>query len=171
MNGDVRKSLTQARCPVPTEQIPIQEYEDMSESWFYRWGSREWKGYIGPIAVIWLLSWLVVGPMAAVSFVPAKALPQFVISASLGALILPTLALVQLYTGWWHVCDRLQQQAVPYEESGWYDGQVWEKPTDILNRDRLIVDYQVSPILRRLRVTFGIIAISVLLSLISWQFL
>ncbi|MEB3174634.1 MAG: CGLD27 family protein, partial [Cyanobacteriota bacterium] len=40
-------------------------------------------------------------------------------------------------------------------ESGWYDGQTWPKPPEVLVRDRLIVQYQVSPILRRLGVTLG----------------
>lgn len=170
---DILKTMktTATRCPVPAEQVPIREYEEMRESWFYSWGAKGLKGYWVPILVIWLLSWGLAGPVAAVSFAPAKALPQFVVSASIGALVLPALALLQLYIGWSHVGNRLQQQSVPYEESGWYDGQVWEKPNDILNRDRLIVDYQVAPILRRLRVTFGMIAAAVFLSFMSWQFL
>jgi hypothetical protein len=56
------------------------------------------------------------------------------------------------------VGQRLQQPAVPYEESGWYDGQIWQKPEDVLNRDRLIMDYQVKPILQRVKNTVGILA-------------
>ena len=47
---------------------------------------------------------------------------------------------------------------VPYEESGWYDGQLWVKPEEVSNRDRLIVDYQVLPVLRRIRRTIGAMA-------------
>ncbi|MGD1899936.1 MAG: CGLD27 family protein [Phormidesmis sp.] len=171
MNGDIKKSSISARCPVPSDQIPIKEYESMSESWFYSWGARDLHGYLVPVIGLWLLSWLVVGPMAAVSFMPAKMPPQFLISASLGALLLPTLALVQLYTGWRHVCDRLGQQAVPYEESGWYDGQIWEKPEDVYNRDRLIADYQVKPVLHRLQKTFAVICGICAFSLVTWQFI
>jgi hypothetical protein len=171
MNGDIKKSFMSARCPVPLDQIPIKEYESMSESWFYRWGAQNLRGYLLPIVSLWLLSWLAVGPMAAVSFGPTKLLPQFVISASLGALLLPTLALIQLYTGWRHVCDRLSQPLVPYEESGWYDGQVWEKPEDVVNRDRLIADYQVKPLLHRLQKTFAVILGIISFNLVIWQFL
>ncbi|MEL6352764.1 MAG: CGLD27 family protein [Cyanobacteria bacterium J06627_28] len=170
MNGDLKKSYVSARCPVPVDQIPIKEYESMSESWFYSWGARDLRGYLVPVISLWLLSWVVVGPMAAVSFVPAKMPLQFVVSASLGALVLPTLALVQLYTGWRHVCDRLAKPAVPYEESGWYDGQTWEKPEEISNRDRLIADYQVKPTLHRLQKTFAVICGIVAFSLVTWQF-
>ena len=30
------------------------------------------------------------------------------------------------------------EATVPYEESGWYDGQIWIKPPEILLQDRLI---------------------------------
>ena len=171
MNGDTPKSYISARCPVQVDQIPLKEYESMSESWFYRWGMRDLRGYLVPIISLWLLSWIVVGPMAAVSFVPAKMPPQFVISASLGSLLLPMLALVQLYTGWRHVCDRLAQQAVPYEESGLYDGQTWEKPEEVYNRDRLIADYEVKPLLLRVQKTFAVICGIIAFSLVSWQFI
>lgn len=171
MNGDIKKIPLSDRCPVPVDQIPIKEYESMSESWFYSWGARSVARYLVPVVSLWLLSWVVVGPMAAVSFMPGKLPAQFIISASLGALLLPTLALVQLYTGWRHVCDRLSQAAVPYEESGWYDGQIWEKPDDVCNRDRLIADYQVKPILHRLQKTFAVICGIIAFSLVTWQFL
>lgn len=170
MNGDVKKSALRAQCPVPVDQIPIKEYEGMSESWFYSWGARSVRGYLVPIISLWLLSWLAVGPMAAVSFGPAKFFPQFALSAGLGALLLPALALTQLYIGWRHVSDRLLRRSVFYEESGWYDGQMWEKPEDVFNRDRLIADYQVQPILQRLQKTFAILFGLVALSLVSWQF-
>ena len=145
------------RCPVPAEQLPIREYEEMRESWFYSWGARNLQGYVLPVIVGWTLSWLVAGPIAAASFAPAQFLTKFLVSAALGALVIPILTLLQLYVGWSHVGNRLQLRDLPYEESGWYDGQIWTKPDDVLKRDRLIVDYQVKPILIRLRKTFGIL--------------
>ena len=171
MNGDTQKSSIPARCPVPVEQIPIKQYEGMSESWFYSWGDRDLKGYLIPIVFLWLSSWLVVGPMAAVSFAPDRATGQFLLSGTLGALILPTLILIQLYIGWRHVCDRLVQKSVFYEESGWYDGQMWEKPEEVYNRDRLIADYQVKPSMHRMQKTFAVIMGIVSFCLVTWQFL
>lgn len=159
------------RCPVPAEQQPINEYQNMRDSWFYSWGGRNLRGYVKPIIVTWSLSWLLAGPLAAASFTPAKQPVAFLLSAAMGALGLPLLMLIQLYTGWSHVGGRLRQQAVPYEESGWYDGQIWQKPDDVVNRDRLIVDYQITPILRRIRKTFGILAGLLALGLITWQFI
>jgi hypothetical protein len=164
-------AVTPSRCPVPPEQVPINEYQNMRDSWFYSWGSRTLQGYVKPLVVLWCLSWVVTGPMAAASFAPAKAPLPFGFWAATGALILPTLALAQLYTGWCHVGRRLGQAAVPYEESGWYDGQVWTKPEDVLNRDRLLRDYQVQPILRRIQKTFGILLGALLVLLAGTQIL
>ena len=158
-----------SRCPVPAEQLPIREYEEMRESWFYSWGARDLWGYIVPILVVWGLSWLVSGPIAAVSFAPTKFLDKFLISAALGALLIPILILLQLYVGWSHVGHRLQIRDLPYEESGWYDGQIWTKPDDIFKRDRLIVDYQIKPILTRLRKTFGIMVGCLVTGMFGWS--
>ncbi|MCX5947794.1 MAG: CGLD27 family protein, partial [Cyanobacteria bacterium] len=40
-----------------------------------------------------------------------------------------------------------------YEESGWYDGQVWEKPVAWRQQDLLVATHQVKPVLQRLRRT------------------
>lgn len=156
------------RCPVPTEQQPINEYQDVRESWFYGWGGRDLTGYLKPLVILWVVGWVVAGPMAAASFAPAKYPLLFSLSAAMGALGLPMLALLQLYVGWAHVGGRLRQTTVPYEESGWYDGQLWIKPEEVSNRDRLIVDYQVQPVLRRIRRTLGVMALLLALGLVAW---
>jgi hypothetical protein len=106
--------------------------------------------------------------MAAASFAPTRYPLLFGLSAALGALVLPLLALLQLYVGWAHVGGRLRQATVPYEESGWYDGQVWVKPEEVSNRDRLIVDYQVRPVLQRIRRTLGVMVLLLALGLMAW---
>ncbi|MBW4458854.1 MAG: CGLD27 family protein [Nodosilinea sp. WJT8-NPBG4] len=156
------------RCPVPAEQQPINEYQDVRESWFYGWGSRDLAGYLKPVVILWVVGWIVAGPMAAASFAPAKHPISFSLSGALGALVLPVLALIQLYVGWAHVGGRLRQTTVPYEESGWYDGQLWVKPEEVSNRDRLIVDYEVQPVLQRIRRTLGVMALLLALGLIAW---
>jgi len=77
--------------------------------------------------------------------------------------------LLRLYLGWSYVCDRLSQETIGYEESGWYDGQTWTKPPEVLSRDRLIVSYQVQPILQRLQRTLGIIAILIISGSLLWN--
>jgi hypothetical protein len=49
------------------------------------------------------------------------------------------------------VGDRLLTASLEYEETGWYDGQVFVKPPEVLTRDRLLGTYEVKPVLARLR--------------------
>ncbi|MEB3357153.1 MAG: CGLD27 family protein [Synechococcales bacterium] len=155
-------------CPVPAEQQPINEYQDLKESWFFRWASLDLPDYLKPMLVLWGLSWVVVGPVAAVSFPVSRFPLQFALSGAAGACIIPILALVRLYLGWVYIGDRLGRETIFYEESGWYDGQTWTKPPEVLQRDRLIVAYQIKPMLVRLRRTLGIIGLGLLLEAIAW---
>ena len=45
------------------------------------------------------------------------------------------------------------QATVAYEESGWYDGQIWVKTPEILIKDKLAAQYQVKPILDKIKNT------------------
>ncbi|HEY9607930.1 CGLD27 family protein [Allocoleopsis sp.] len=158
-------------CPVPTEQQPINEYQELRESWFFRWGMLELQGYIKKLAWVWGVSWIVAGPLAAASFAPSRYTVHFLLCAAAGAGMFLALTLLRLYLGWSYVRDRLLKETIFYEESGWYDGQTWTKPPEILTRDRLIVSYQVQPILKRLKRTFGILVLLVFGGSLIWNFL
>lgn len=156
-------------CPVPFEQQPVNEYQGLKESWFYGWATRNVSGYIKPIVILWFIGCIITAPIATVSF-PWEKLPiHFSLSTLTGASFLPSLALVQLYLGWRYVRSRLFQDVIPYEESGWYDGQTWVKPKEVLTRDRLIVSYEIEPIFQRLRRTFGGVAAFWLASIAIWS--
>ncbi|MGG6293108.1 CGLD27 family protein [Leptolyngbya sp. AN02str] len=155
-------------CPVPTEQQPINEFQDLTESWFFRWATLSRVAYLKPILLLWAVSWAFSAPIATVSF-PANKYPgQFVLCAAGGACVIPLLALVQLLLGWLYVRDRLMKDTIFYEESGWYDGQTWTKPEEMLQRDRLIVTYQIKPILQRLLLTFAAFGGLLVLGASTW---
>lgn len=158
-------------CPVPAEQQPLNEYQELQDSWFFRWATLQGAGYWKPIVILWGVGLIVSAPVAVVSFPMAKHPIQFALSAAAGAVIMPTLALVRLYLGWMYVRDRLSQAEIFYEESGWYDGQVWTKPEEVLQRDRLIVSYEIQSLLKRLTQTFGALALLLLSSGILWMVL
>jgi len=65
--------------------------------------------------------------------------------------LLPLLLLARQWLGWAYVRQRLVAETVEYEESGWYDGQVWEKPIAWRQQDLLVARFQVDPVMRRLR--------------------
>ncbi len=156
-------------CPVPTEQQPVNEYEQLRTAWLFRDCTASIREYTTRIAWIYGLSWLIAGPLSAASFPPHKFTAQFILSAALGASIGVVLVLVRLYLGWSYVCDRLKSPVIFYEESGWYDGQTWAKPVEVLTRDRLIVTYQIQPILRRLQLTFALMLVLYIAGTIVWQ--
>mgnify|MGYP001449869380 CR=1 FL=1 len=76
--------------------------------------------------------------------------PRLVVAGAVAALVLPLLLLVRQWLGWTYVMKRLLAEKVDYEESGWYDGQTWEKPLSWRSKDLLVARHEVRPILGRL---------------------
>jgi hypothetical protein len=162
------KDSSVGSCPVPVEQQPIQEYEQLRDSWFFQWATLEQVPYWRKFAWVWVWGWIFVGPIAAASFPPQKQPIFFGLAGVLGSSLLVALVLLRLYLGWFYIRDRLKAEKVFYEESGWYDGQIWPKPPETLARDRLIVSYQIEPIMRRLRRTAFILGILVGGDSLAW---
>ncbi|YAF95985.1 MAG: CGLD27 family protein [Nodularia sp. CChRGM 3473] len=158
-----------SNCPVPTDQQPLNEYEELKTSWLFCDCILNWREYITKMVWIWSLSWLVAGPVAAASFPPHKQLTHFLLCGAAGASVGVVLVLVRLLLGWLYIRDRLYNTTVFYEESGWYDGQTWMKPQEVLMRDRLIVAYEIKPILQRLKFSFAGLAGMFLIGSIVWQ--
>jgi hypothetical protein len=162
------KELPLSVCPVPTEQQPANEYEQLRESFFFRWTTLSGFAYVRKLLWLWAWTSTLAGPIAAASFPPGKLPIKFVVAAAGGALLFVVLLLLRLYLGWLYVRDRLLQETICYEESGWYDGQLWQKPSAMLTRDRLIVSYQIQPILDRLKQTFAVVALLIGIGSTIW---
>jgi hypothetical protein len=141
-------------CPVPKEQQPINEYQELQASWFFKWGKLTLAAYSYKLFRIWLWGSIVTGPIAADSFPIHQEPLHFALAGMGGSLLFVALAAAYLYAGWAHVDRRLQATAVVYEESGWYDGQTWTKTAEVLTRDRLLASHEVRPVIRRLQLTF-----------------
>ena len=76
----------------------------------------------------------------------------------------------RLYLGWNHIFNRLISEKVEYEESGWYDGQVWEKPLGLKEKESLIASIEVKPILKNLIQISTIILIIALSGILIFQY-
>jgi Conserved in the green lineage and diatoms 27 len=155
-------------CPVPEEQRPVNEYRTLADSWFFRWAALKGFGYWKPIALLWVISVVITGPVAAASYRPDRHPIAFTFLAATNACILPALALTRLYLGWGYVRQRLLDVKVFYEESGWYDGQIWQKTPEVLNQDRLIVSYEIQPLLQRMQMTLGVMAAVCVAGAVAW---
>ncbi|XP_022740859.1 uncharacterized protein LOC111292645 isoform X2 [Durio zibethinus] len=113
---------------VPFEQRPVNEYSSLKDGPLYSWGELGPGQFFLRLGGLWLVTFTVLGvPIAAASFNPSR--------------------------GWSYVGDRLLSAVIPYEETGWYDGQMWVKPPEVLARDRLLGSYKVKPVIKLLKQT------------------
>jgi Conserved in the green lineage and diatoms 27 len=156
-------------CPVPKEQQPINEYQELQQSWFFSWGKLGRSEYGYKLLRIWLFGMLITGPISAVSFPWERQPLYFALAGMGGALLFVGLTATYLYTGWSHVDRRLRAERVVYEESGWYDGQTWTKTAEILARDRLLAIHEVQPVMRRIKLTFLALLGSISIGAVIWQ--
>ena len=86
------------------------------------------------------------------------------------SLSIPLLISLRLYLGWNHIFKRLTSEKVEYEESGWYDGQVWIKPLVLKEKEALIASIEVKPILKNLIQVFSIISVLALTGILFFQY-
>ena len=145
-------------CPVPAEQQPLRQYEELLASWFFRWPSTSFAALSRRLAQGWLLL-LPITLLVATGSIPLRHdVPRLFAAGAVSALVLPLLLLVRQWLGWTYVHRRLMQHRISYEESGWYDGQEWEKPLDWREKDLLVAQHQVRPVLSRLLRALGVLA-------------
>lgn len=91
------------------------------------------------------------GPISAGTYDPKAQPLEFALASLVGSLLVVGGVGVRLFLGWQYVAGRLMSAAVPYEETGWYDGQTFVKPPAVLARDRLLGGYEARPALNRVR--------------------
>ena len=145
-------------CPVPPEQQPLRQYQELCDSWFFRWPAETFAALLRPLS-LGLLLLLPLTLLVASGSIPLRHdLPRLVAAAAVAALVLPLLLLVRQWLGWTYVHRRLMRERIAYEESGWYDGQEWEKPLDWRQKDLLVAQHQVRPVLGRLLRALGLLA-------------
>lgn len=139
---------------VPYEQRPVNEYSALKESSLYSWAELSPGSFFMRLGSLCLVTFTVLAaPISAASFSPGKDPLKFVLAAGIGTLLLVSLVVLRIYLGWSYVGDRLLSAVVPYEETGWYDGQMWVKPPEVLARDRLLGSYKVKPVINLLKQT------------------
>lgn len=156
-------------CPVPFDQQPLNEYEMLKESLFFTWSTKKLDNFVNKLIKVFLFLTVFGVTCSLLTIHSTKISLSMVGNSSVFALFTIDLLLIRLYLGWSYILKRLSSATIFYEESGWYDGQLWIKPADILTQDRLVSVYSVEPLLKRIQKIFSIIS-SILLAMIILLF-
>ena len=150
-------------CPVPLNQRPINEFNSIRNSWIISWPFLERIVFYRKLT----FSWLIISPVCLTisygSDYLKNNLSELIFISLTASLAFPILILIRQWLSWGYIYKRLNSENIEYEESGWYDGQTWEKPIDWRAKDLLIAQYQIKPVLNHLEVII-VLLISVIIS-------
>nr|YP_009399530.1 hypothetical protein [Dictyomenia sonderi]ARW69136.1 hypothetical protein [Dictyomenia sonderi] len=139
-----------SNCPVPFDQQPLNEYLLLKESFLFSWSVSSKNSFIFGFLLLFIVLFVFFSIFLAV-FNNVSNFSQFFLLNLLFSNTIVLCLFVRLYLGWSYIVKRLMSATVFYEESGWYDGQVWIKTSDYLIQDRLVGCYQVIPFMLRIK--------------------
>ena len=153
-------------CPVPSNQRPLNEFNSIRNSWIISWPFLERNIFYRKL----ILSWLFVLPISLIISYGSDYLKnnmfELILVSLTVSIAFPILLLTRQWLSWMYIYKRLNSENIEYEESGWYDGQTWEKPVDWRSKDLLIAQYQVKPILNHLGLLIILFTLVTLVSII-----
>lgn len=115
-------------CSIPEDQKPIIEYLTFKENFFLCWTTFSINQYNKFLVLFY-------SPF----FFYFKNTQSFLFFICSFFLLFPWLQLFQ----------RLQSSRLFYEETSWFDSQIWEKYFYLIRKDRLINSQKLLPIIRR----------------------
>ena len=161
--------MNQSTCPVPREQQPTNEFIELSKSIIFSWPKTK-KSLIIALTKFWIISFIIFLVISSGSIYFKTSITKYILLSLFSSLSIPFLISIRLYLGWNHVFKRLNSERVEYEESGWYDGQVWIKPLDLKEKESLIASIEVKPILKNLIQIVSIISVLALSGILLFQY-
>jgi len=161
--------MSEFKCPVPKEQQPTNEFIELSKSKIFSWPKS--KKLLSIILIkFWIVTFILFLVISSGSIYFKAFLPKYILLSLLSSLSIPMLIIIRLYLGWNHIFKRLNSEKVEYEESGWYDGQIWIKPLNLKEKESLIASVEVKPILKNLTQISSVILIIFLSGILIFQY-
>ncbi|MBO6970338.1 MAG: CGLD27 family protein [Prochlorococcus marinus CUG1431] len=161
--------MNESKCPVPKEQQPTNEFIELSKSKIFSWPKTK-KSLILVLIKFWIGSFLLFLVISSGSVYFKTSTLRYFLLSLFSSLSIPLLISLRLYLGWNHIFKRLTSEKVEYEESGWYDGQIWIKPLVLKEKEALIASIEVKPILKNLIQVFSIISVLALTGILFFQY-
>ena len=162
--------MNESKCPVPKEQQPTNEFIELSKSIIFSWPKTK-KSLILVLIKFWVGSFVLFLVISSGSVYFKTSLLKYILLSIFSSLSIPLLISIRLYLGWNHIFKRLTSERVEYEETGWYDGQVWIKPLVLKEKESLIASIEVKPILKNLIQIFSFISILALSGILLFQYI
>ena len=161
--------MKESICPVPKEQQPTNEFIELSKSMIFSWPKSK-KSFLSILSIIWVVTFLLFLVISSGSVYFKSSTFKYVFLSLFSSLSTPLLLTIRLYLGWNHIFKRLTSEKVEYEESGWYDGQIWIKPVNLKEKESIIASLEVKPILKNLTQTFSILIVFLLSGILFFQY-
>ena len=161
--------MNESRCPVSREQQPTNEFIELSKSKVFSWPKTK-KSLILTLIKFWVVAFVLFIIISSGSVYFKTSFLRYILLSFFSSLSIPLLISIRLYLGWNHIFKRLTSEKVEYEESGWYDGQVWEKPLALKEKESLIASIEVKPILKNLIQILSIISVLALSGILIFQY-
>lgn len=152
-------------CPVPRDQRPFFEYLKIRKSSFIGWVGLNESGYTQKFFISLFFntisSFLLINYFISFLEYPIR----FLITTSILSLSLQSLLYCYFFINWKYVGSRLVEQKVFYEESGWYSEKVWIKPRNVLKQELVLYNYQLIPLVNRVKKTLQLVVTVFVVSL------
>tara|TARA_B100000282_G_C31503148_1_gene385932 strand:- start:103 stop:597 length:495 start_codon:yes stop_codon:yes gene_type:complete len=161
--------MNDSKCPVPRDQQPTNEFIELSKSKIFSWPKTK-KSLILVLTKFWISGFILFLIISSGSIYFKTSLLKYFLLSFFSSLSIPILISIRLYLGWNHVFKRLSSERIEYEESGWYDGQVWIKPITLKEKESLIASTEVKPILKNIIQIFSIISVLALSGILLFQY-
>ena len=160
--------MNNSKCPVPKEQQPTNEYLELSNSIVFSLPNSN-KKYTLVLISTWAIFFLLFLIISSGSVYFHENNFKYILISFFSSLSAPLLISIRLLLGWNHIYKRLISEKVEYEESGWYDGQIWMKPVQLKEKESLIASLEVKPILKKITQITSIIFLLILLGILVFQ--
>ena len=161
--------MNKSNCPVPKDQQPTNEFIELSKSRIFSWPKSK-KSFSFILIKFWLFTFIIFLIISSGSAYFKTSTLKYILISLFSSLSLPFLLSIRLYLGWNHIFKRLTSEKVEYEESGWYDGQIWIKPINLKEKESLIATLEVQPILKNIIQIISIILILALSGILLFQY-
>ena len=164
-------SISKKECPVPFDQQPLNEYLSLKESKFFSWSTSTAQKYFFTLTYLFIILFIFFYPFVYSVISIKNFLIKSIVLDILLVNFMVLLIFLRLYLGWSYIIKRLLSATVFYEESGWYDGQIWVKTANSLIQDRLIGVYEVMPFIQRIKYCILFFSVNLLLIGIAYYLL